>query len=1489
MKRHAAKDLKSKIKPNSGQINNTFQEKLQEIMDFDIQTHNEAITKYIRELQRKIIELEDPTVTDAIITNIKQPIEENIDKVTALSNLIQDLVVSYPVLFSQFSEFCKRFYNLGLNRENAQQAKILAEIANSLELNPIKLELWLTNLWAQKREEKDHANNNTRLINKTFDQVTAIEEQYPKNIDAIVFPKITQYKADPEAKPLERLLSEIIFTKDIEDNIRIHNDKAEISKLQEKYQRVVEYYKRWDNRGVKEIRDWASGKKDKLNGEDICEAIAIMDRANELITGGHRLRDTQILAVLVFLSTEDNKGKLCQIQTGEGKTTIASLLAVIKRLQGEKVDIITSNNILAAEGVVTKEDFYSLFGLSVATNNPDNNYSNNEITADNNSNTKATEGPRTCYRADIVYGSISNFQFDYLKDAFLGYGTRVDREFGTVILDEVDSMLVDNGRHIAKLANPFSGMESLRYVYIKIWQELYKAEQELTSELFIADRIEVIKARIKASNPIDTILMPKYLKAYAERQLDKWIDNALYAKYACHENQHYIIKFKNGEGTITPVDYMNTGVNLNNTVWPYGLHQFLQLKHNLHLTTETLTNSHVSNMHYIKKYGNKIFGMTGTLGSNTEKSLLSEIYKVVHTEIPTYKEKRFMELPGIIVKDSNWLDSIILGILEQINLNRAVLVICETIQDVKIIKQSLELFKSLDQNAINTIKIYVDEDDAKITKDRVSSRDVIIATNIAGRGTDLETTEELKQHGGLHVCVSFLPSNQRVEDQAFGRTARQGDLGSGQLIIRESEIRNLGIIKSLADLRISEVKGLRNETEKLRVQNILDKVVELDLQDELFHCFSNLYQELREKNKHIEGFHFVLEDLKEYWAFWLEQQELKADNLPQLETIKQEKKQKSEQYSPHNTVAEQVFAKFTEEAKILIEGKKICKDGIKTDCSVVERIIHNPYHSIKQAEYFLEKNNLRNNKLTKVEDALKQATFLSGSTIEILPSTYITLFEVEIERSWHLIRKFSSIFTAITQGMFIIKAPESSIYKANYKDVSREYLKKAKRLLEKETNYLQGFFKINNDFDLILLPESSKDSNQDILNQSSLKASIVYRVMGEDNFHLKSQKYDQLGAIHKIYNVVELEEFLNQYQDDINNSPFCIHYYNTSNNNQNIENIDNVIAIFLSKDNDHITILYDDPLGNKMPYNIKWLFAKYCYNQQKQVEQIAKMLFPDQESTIVPIEGEVIQEEFTSSENKQVYQTELLHKNLLLKHLYSKLVCLKVQQNNIDELMKVLSSNVAGEVVISSKSSEYFQKIDPNKEVITNFEVAELGHVGLGNIYGLNIIPEHSTKTFSNVEKQVSSGLSLLRTGQALPCLLPLMTQVAYILIVEGVSDLTSELIKHRGSFSPYNLKDKIIIKSSSLIDETLSVFIEQILQYTIKVYQEFVTPEELPSTASLYEEILNQETAIIIQFSDQINNEKYYDFPPKNEALDTLCIRHQVQDSGLVGCDEIM
>lgn len=165
--------------------------------------------------------------------------------------------------------------------------------------------------------------------------------------------------------------------------------------------------------------------------------------------------------------------------------------------------------------------------------------------------------------------------------------------------------------------------------------------------------------------------------------VDKWIDNAIYAKYQCRENEQYVIKKRDEEYVIVPVDYQNTGVTLENTIWSNGLHQFVQLKHNLHLTSESLTSSFISNIGYITLYNNNIFGLTGTLGSIAEQELLSKVYNIDYAKIPTYKQKNFKELNGVVVKDSHWTNFVTLDSLMLALHGRSVLIICTTIKDLQ--------------------------------------------------------------------------------------------------------------------------------------------------------------------------------------------------------------------------------------------------------------------------------------------------------------------------------------------------------------------------------------------------------------------------------------------------------------------------------------------------------------------------------------------------------------------------------------------------------------------------------------------------------------------------------------------------------------------------------------------------------------------------------------------------------------------------------------
>ncbi|XP_058803671.1 uncharacterized protein LOC131671332 [Phymastichus coffea] len=890
---------------------------------------------------------------------------------------------------NQMKKFTQIFEPLVRCETDKELDERLKDISLKLDLDYEKLKSFFDIADKMKQEINEHA---TPDIKNIEDVINAL-------------PKLKSESSDLETyKTFETLLAQTIVEK---------SEKLSVESLKEGYIKIKNFYKLWSNKDALKINQWAKSKQGKLADSEIFEAVAVLDRANQLITGGHRLRDTQILSVLTFLQQKD-KGQLTQIQTGEGKTTIVSILAAIKALKGEKVDVITSNPVLAVDGVKDKQLFYNLLNLSVTTNNLDEDYKS---------------GPRKCYVADIIYGSISNFQFDYLKDSFFNLKTRAERPFQSIILDEVDSMIIDNASHIAKLSEPFPGMENLKYIYIKIWQELHKAEKRIIHELkeqlkvraeeiqklslsedesqslyeeFLDELeesiIQKIKDSIKQAKPTKNDIIPSHIQEYADNALDRWISSALDAKFVYREDEQYVIGIKNEEKIIQPVDYANTGMTLKNTIWQHGLHQFLQLKHNLHLTSENLTSSCISNLSYINKYGNQIFGLTGTLGSEAEQRLLSSIYNVGYAKIPTYKEKKFEEIPGDIVDDEIFIATIANDVISKIKSGRAVLIICETIKDAKAIQKEL-------RKSNIAIRMFLSEENAYITEKEVDSGDVVIATNIAGRGTDFKTSEKLENNKGLHVCIAFLPCNKRVEDQAFGRTARQGNQGSAQLVIKRSEVNKLNIISNCFKV----IKYCRDQKEKDRIQLIREiKIPELKFQDELFEQFSILYRKLEINFEYKREYKFVLDDLKEFWAFWLNKQNFKGLKIA-------------------DKIVKEEFRKFESEAVEVIKGK----------------IQFNPYYSIQQAEYFISSNG----KLSEAEQSLNHALRISKNP-EILYSAYLKLFEIAIERG----RVFTDKCRQALKDVFYIPMVQPD---REYKRKAKDYLELAKKAFKKEFDYIE--------------------------------------------------------------------------------------------------------------------------------------------------------------------------------------------------------------------------------------------------------------------------------------------------------------------------------------------------------------------------------------------------------------------------------------------------
>jgi hypothetical protein len=598
--------------------------------------------------------------------------------------------------------------------------------------------------------------------------------------------------------------------------------------------------------------DQSQGKLDRYNPKIVAEALAVVSRAMYL-TKGYMPRDTQKIAVTIMLyASEQEKGRLLQINTGEGKSNIIAMLATMEHLfSGRSIDVITSSAVLAKRDADEQEHFYSLFNIS-CSHNIHTVYS----------------GLKPCYKHDIVYGDAANFQSDILRSEFSLKGTRGARETQFAIVDEVDAMLIDEGSKIVKLSAPICGMENLQlmFLYISRSLEKYQSEPELLNNKEV--RTKVREGIIETIDSLITGLkFPEHLVEFVESSKTHWANSAINS-ILFQENKDYIItKDDTGNDIVAPVDYQSTGVVQNTTRWANGLHQFLQIKHKLHFTGENLTTSFISNLSFFKRYGANICGMTGTLGSEPSLKLLKEIYNVDTGIIPPFRGQNIKGYEGIISPSHEEHHvQIVSRAMDEATKGRSVLVIMQTIADGHQIIAGLKH----NNHPSSSIKSYLRDDVVMrhhAFTGRSESGDIIVATNLAGRGTDILTTDKIEENGGLHVILGFLPNNLRVEKQAIGRTARQGNNGSSEIIINGKETARMFGIEYQQETSLAEYKGIRDIFEQKNLDDVkLKRLARIEFQDKLFQRFNKeVYQFLREKDPDKNK----LLQLEDHWGFWL--------------------------------------------------------------------------------------------------------------------------------------------------------------------------------------------------------------------------------------------------------------------------------------------------------------------------------------------------------------------------------------------------------------------------------------------------------------------------------------------------------------------------------------------------------------------------------------------------------------------------------------------
>ncbi len=606
----------------------------------------------------------------------------------------------------------------------------------------------------------------------------------------------------------------------------------------------------------------------------ITQGVAIVKRANFFVTG-FQFTHTQTQACLIALLKKKDRGRLLQVATGEGKTTIISTVAIILKLSGSDdilPDIITSSSVRAEEDTRKQASLYQFFKMTVA---------------DNLDRSVYVKGAKACYQRDVVYGEISQFQFDTLRDEYSLLSTKSGRKSKMFLLDEVDSIIIDDASKIAKLASHVAGMDQLQPIYFFLWQRINQLQNkfiELDGKLYsfygtlsrdgtrivldyqdntgmkkipdlrdflataTTDDIRKIGQLVQGDlatfiekhihtyfNELvaeKSLRFPANFTCFVEAQKDRWIKNALLGLSTFREGVHYIVQ----HGFVKPVAFNSNGTIQNSTNWSDGLHQFLQLKQGLHLTSETYTTNYLSNIAMVKRCGANLIGFTGTLGSPEARRTLEKTYHVDLVNVPSARESQYKQLPTIVAEDQeSWLSEICFEANHEVRKNRGVLIICKTIEDVRMLEKKMK--SRYRSTPIKTYTLNGENQEKEI--ERIAPGEIIIATNLAGRGTDINA-DLIERFGGLSVLPTFMPENLRVEQQAFGRTSRQGRLGTGRKILNKKDL--IGYDLS----RLDELDSQRDRLEAQHLEQFREKDLALiETRDQLFKNFCDLTTKIR--------------------------------------------------------------------------------------------------------------------------------------------------------------------------------------------------------------------------------------------------------------------------------------------------------------------------------------------------------------------------------------------------------------------------------------------------------------------------------------------------------------------------------------------------------------------------------------------------------------------------------------------------------------------
>ncbi|TMB63051.1 MAG: preprotein translocase subunit SecA [Chloroflexi bacterium] len=499
-------------------------------------------------------------------------------------------------------------------------------------------------------------------------------------------------------------------------------------------------------------------------GEDLDNVLpeafaAVREAARRTI--GQRHFDVQLLGGMAL-----HKGHIAEMKTGEGKTLVASLALYLNALSGEGAHLVTTNDYLAKTGAGWMGPIYHALGMSVAYIAHDKSAIYDpavELDAvDPRHRHWRDVTRREAYLADITYGQNSEFGFDYLRDNMIDdLANVVQRDLHYAIVDEADSILIDEARTPLIISSPAEDATETYYRYASVAAKLneesdYVVDEKHRSATLTDDGITRAEHLLGIQNMYEGDVTAVH-----------YLDNAVKAKALYLKDREYVVK----DGEVVIVDEF-TGRLMPGRRWSDGLHQAVEAKERVKIQRETRTYATITIQNYFRMY-DKLAGMTGTAATEAEE--IYKVYKLEVTVIPTNKPMVRKDDPDLVYKteQGKW-DALVRDVKERNTRGQPVLIGTTSVDKSQRLSDELRRH-GLKHEVLNAKN---HEREALIIAGAGQQGAITVSTNMAGRGVDILLGEGVKELGGLHVIGTERHEARRIDNQLRGRSGRQGDPGN---------------------------------------------------------------------------------------------------------------------------------------------------------------------------------------------------------------------------------------------------------------------------------------------------------------------------------------------------------------------------------------------------------------------------------------------------------------------------------------------------------------------------------------------------------------------------------------------------------------------------------------------------------------------------------------------------------------------------------------